>query len=679
MPTPPIAKEKPKKLSLHGDTRIDPYYWLRERESKEVLDHLKKENAYTEALTKKTKALQEELFEELKSRMKEDDTEVPVFLGGYYYYSKTEKGKQYQIHCRKRGNLRAKEEIILDPNRIARELKTDYLSLGDVEVSPNQELLAYSLDTDGSELYRLYIKDLRTGKILPDRVEKLSYSIEWGNDNQTLFYTQMDKARRTDRVYRHRLGEPASKDQIIYQEKDALYSLHLSKSKDNQFIFIEIGSSDTSEIHYLSANTPIKSFKVFEPRKKGHEYEVYHHETGFYIVTNGDKAKNFKVMKTSVDKTAKKNWKNFLSYQKNTFVEGLDVLKDYLIIFYREKGLEGIKVYSFKTKKIKPLLFKGQAFTIGAPGNLEYDTSIFRYSYESPITPEITYDLDLKTGKKKRLKQQEVPNYDASLYKTERIFATSHDGMKIPIILTYKKTLKKNSTAPLHLIGYGSYGMPYDPHFSFVRFSLIDRGYVTAVVQVRGGGEFGRTWYEDGKYLKKKNTFKDFIAGAEHLIKQKYVHPKKISIQGGSAGGLLMGAVLNKRPDLFQVVTADVPFVDVLTTMLDESIPLTVGEFLEWGNPKKKTYYDYMKSYSPYDNVKKTSYPDILVTAGLNDPRVQYWEPAKWVQKLRKNNMNKDSVILLKTEMGAGHSGPSGRYNRLKDIAFDYSFILSHI
>ncbi len=669
---PPRAKVIPKKDTLFGDVRIDNYYWLRERDNPEVLDYLKAENAYTEAVMEPTKALQEKLFREMKGRIKETDLSVPVKWGGYYYYSRTEAGKQYRIHCRKKGSMKAPEEVLLDENQLAKE--HDFLRIGVREVSPDHRLLAYSVDTSGSETYTLYIKNLETGELLSDAIPNTYYSVEWGNDNRTLFYTVLDAAKRPYKLYRHVLGNPPEKDELVYHEPDEKYFVSLYKSKDREYIFLELESQITTEVRFLNANQPQESFRVIHPRQHEMEYSVEHHSGSFYILTN-DQAKNFRLMKTPVDHPGKKYWQEVVPHREDVMLEGMEMFKNHLVLFERKSGLRHIHITDFRYNTSHDIDFPEPVYTVWRDQNPEFDSNILRFSYTSLVTPKSIYDYNMDTRKRRLMKQEEVlGGYDPKQYQSERIFAEAPDGTKIPISVVYKKGFRKDGSHPFYLYGYGSYGATIEPYFNSNRLSLLDRGFGYAIAHVRGGGEMGRQWYEDGKLLKKKNTFTDFIACAEHLVGQGYTIPNKLVIAGGSAGGLLMGAVTNMRPDLFNTVIAKVPFVDVLNTMLDPTIPLTVTEYEEWGNPNIKEYYFYIKSYSPYDNVEAKAYPNMFVTAGLNDPRVQYWEPAKWTAKLRAHKTD-DHLLLLKINMGAGHGGASGRYDYLKEIALEYSFI----
>lgn len=673
---PPVAKKIAHYDTTFGDVRLDNYHWLRERGNPDVLKYLKEENKYTEAMMAHTKDLQETLYKEMVGRIKETDASVPVRHGDYFYYTRTEKGKQYPIHCRKKGSLDAPEEILLDENEMAKGHK--FFDIGVFKVSPNHKLLAFSVDTTGSETFTIRVKNLETGEILPDEIPNTYYSLAWANDNRTFFYNTLDAAKRPFKLFKHKVGGRADQDALIYHEKDEKFFLSVKRAKSGKFIFLNLGSEVTSEVRYLDADRPDGSFKIFAPRREKIEYSVDHHGSDFYILTN-EQAVNFKLMKTPVKHTAKKYWQEVIPARKTVKLEQIELFKDYLVVFERDNGLEKIRVTDLSGNKTHFVPFEEPLYAIHPTGNPEFNTRVLRFAYSSLITPESIYDYDMATGERQLMKRQEVlGGYDPANYRMERIWATAPDGVKVPMSIVYKKGLKKNGENPTYLYGYGSYGVTIEPRFSSNRFSLIDRGFVYAIAHIRGGGMLGRPWYEDGKLLKKKNTFTDFIACAEHLIKQKYTRPEKIAIAGGSAGGLLMGAVVNMRPDLFKAMIAHVPFVDVLNTMLDPTIPLTVIEYDEWGNPNIKEYYDYIKSYSPYDNVTAQNYPHMLITAGLNDPRVQYWEPAKWTAKLRATKTDQN-LLILKTNMGAGHMGQSGRYDYLKEIAFDYAFILDRL
>ena len=675
IPKPPVAKIEAKVDTSFGDVRIDNYFWLRQRGDSAVIAYLEEENAYTAAMMKHTESMQEDLYEELLGRIKETDEDVPVKEGDYFYYSRTEEGQQYKIYCRKKESLEANEEIILNVNDLAES--HEFFSIGILEVSHNHELLAYSVDTSGSETYDLYVKNLNTGKLYDDVIPNTSSTAEWGNDNQNIFYTIDDEARRPYKLFRHRLGDSLENDLLIYTETDEKFFLYIAKTKSKKYLLQYSGSITTTEIHFLDADNPTGDFKIFHPRQQEMEYDVAHHGNDFYIKTN-DKAKNFKLMKTPVRSPGKANWREVIAHREAVKLENIDVFKDHLVIYERENGLENIRIKNLSNGGDYHIEFPEPVYGLSPQNNPEFSSEELRFMYYSMVTPKSVFDYNMNSKERELKKEYEVIGYDKSLYGTKRIFAEAKDGTKIPISIVYKKDFKQDGTRPLYLYAYGSYGYSLDPSFSSNRISYLDRGFAYARAHIRGGSEMGRYWYDEGKLLNKKNTFSDFIACAEHLIEIGYTSKEKLVISGGSAGGLLMGAVLNMRPDLFEVAVADVPFVDVINTMLDESIPLTVTEYEEWGNPHDSVFYTYMKSYSPYDNVGAKEYPHLLITAGLNDPRVQYWEPAKWTAKLRANNLG-DNWLLLKTNMGAGHGGASGRYDYLKEIAFEMAFIFDRL
>ncbi len=669
---PPVAKIVPHQMTVLGDTRTDNYFWLRDRNDPDTIKYLEAENRYTEAMMKPTDALQSKLYSEILGRIKQTDLSVPVKRDGYFYYNRTVEGKQYPIHCRKKGSLEAPEEILLDENAMAEGKK--YFRVGNFSVSPNTKLLAYSVDFDGDEAYTIHVKDIATGKMLSDEIPNTYYSLEWANDNATFFYTVLDSAKRPYKVFRHTLG--VKKDELVYHEKDEKFNLELSKTSSRAYILINIGSSLTTEVRYLSADHPKGKFEPVLARVHETEYDVTHHGDSWFIRTN-DGAKTFRVVEAPVKNPAKANWKEILPARADVTVESVHAFKDYLVIEERDRGLNKLRIQSFSSGQAHYVDFPEPVYTIGLGGNAEFDTKLVRFNYTSLVTPNSVFDYNMETRERELKKQQEVlGGYDPSKYESQRVYATAPDGVKIPISLVYKKGFVKDGSAPALLYGYGAYGISTDPTFSSDRLSLLDRGFVYAIAHIRGGADLGKPWHEDGRILKKKNTFTDFIAAAEFLEKEKYTSPSRLAIMGGSAGGLLMGAVTNMRPDLFAVVVAMVPFVDALNTMLDASLPLTVGEYEEWGNPNEKQYYDYIKSYAPYENVDGKQYPKILVTAGLNDPRVSYWEQAKWVAKLRATKKD-NRVLLLKTNMGSGHFGASGRYEHIKETAFNYAFVLN--
>lgn len=670
--TPPKVEKKPTVLNYHGQEFIDNYYWLREKENPEVIDYLNTENNYTQLVLKDTEQLQNDLFEEIKARIKEDDKSVPVFEDGYFYYERTREGEQYPIHCRKKGSLTAEEEILLDENELAKD--EAYFSLADFTVSPNNNLIAYSTDTEGNEAYTIYIFDLVTKQLSKHSVTGAYYGLEWSNDNQSVYYTKFDEAHRPYQLWKHNINESSTKDQLIFEEENQSYFLEIDKTKDNEYLVLSLNSQITSEVYVKSAKDD-KPFVRIAEKQEGVQYEVEHHKGSFYILTN-ENAINFKLMKTKADDFDKENWVEILPHDENRYRTGLEVFDEYFVVEERVDGQQNMTIYNKDFSEYHAIEFDDPAYSVSAGDNPEMNTEVLRIHYRSLVTPNTTYDYNMRTHQKEVRKVQEVPSgYNKDEYTSERIFATAKDGKKIPISLVYKKSLKKPEGNPLYLYGYGSYGVNLDPYFSVARLSLLDRGFIFAVANIRGGSEKGRQWYNDGKFLNKKNTFTDFITCANHLVENQYTTNSQLVANGGSAGGLLMGAITNMAPNTFHTIVSDVPFVDVINTMMDDTIPLTVIEYDEWGNPNDKTYFDYMLSYSPYDNIEKKDYPNILVTAGLNDPRVQYWEPAKYVAKLREYKTN-DNFLLLKTNMEAGHGGASGRFDRLKEVALEYAFIL---
>jgi len=670
---PPVAKVIPKFDTLHGDVREDDYYWLRGRKDPAVLKYLQAENAYTETVMKPAEALQETLYNEMLRRIKETDEDPPYREGDYFYYTRTEKGKQYPIYCRRNGILQAPEEIYFDQNKMSKG--TRFYRVWQMEMSPDGNMLAFSVDTNGSENYVLCVKNLKEGKTESDRVEN-TQNIAWAMDNRTIFYTMEDSANRPYRVYRHSLGMATSQDQLVFEEKDPLYTVEIGRTRSNKFIEIVSSASNSDEWRFIPADRPTAEMRLIAPRRPEHEYSVDQWGDYFFIRTNKD-AKTFRLVRAPVSDPGEKNWEEVIPYRKDVTLEGTDFFANHFVVYEREKGMQKMRITNLKNGTVYYIDFPEPVYTASANINRIFKTNIFRFSYQSLTRPLSIFDYNLDTKERKLIKQQEIlGGYDPEKYQSERIYAKAADGVEVPISLVYRKGLKIDGTAPLHMTGYGAYGSPSQPTFSSSRLSYLDRGIIFAIAHVRGGGDMGREWYDDGKLLKKKNTFSDFIACAEHLIKEKYAGRDKITISGGSAGGLLMGAVTNMRPDLFRAVIAAVPFVDVLNTMLDPGLMYTTQEYLEWGNPNEKVSYDYMKSYCPYTNVKAQNYPNILVRVGFNDPRVNYWEGTKWVCKIRGMKTN-GSTILLKVNMAAGHAGSSGRYERLKEAAFDYAYILS--
>jgi oligopeptidase B len=653
---------------------MDEYYWMRDRDDPAVMAYLEAENTYTEAIMGPTQPLQTALYDEMLARIQEADLTVPYRKGNYYYYTRTETGKAYRIHCRKQGSLDAPEEILLDENALA--AGHDYFALGAFEVSPNHSLLAYSIDTSGAECFTLYILDLATGQRFPEIIPNLNnYSIVWGNDNQTLFYTTLDEAHRPYKLFRHSVGTDLSKDTLIYHEPDDSYFLYIDKTSSEAYLLLFLNSMVTSEVHYVDANCPSDPFRLIRPRTVGVEYDVEHHNDAFYIRTN-DGAINFKLMKAPVSSPDLDHWETVIFHRDETMISGISTFADHLIVYERETGLPKVRVRQLSTGAEHYISFPEPTYEVYEGANPEFQADTLRFSYTSLVTPLSVFDYQLNTQERELKKETPVlGGYDRTQYVSERVQAIAPDGTAIPLSLVYKKGIKKTGVNPLLMTGYGSYGSSYPDSFSSNRLSLLNRGVVLAIAHIRGGSEMGRKWYEDGKFLHKKNTFTDFIACAEYLIQHQWTSPNHLAILGGSAGGLLMGATVNLRPDLFKAAIAQVPFVDVVTTILDPTLPLTAIEWEEWGNPKDPAFYQYMKSYSPYDNVEAKDYPAMLITAGFNDPRVAYWEPAKWAAKLRSLKTDRN-VLLLKTNLGAGHGGASGRYERLKEISFEYAFLL---
>jgi oligopeptidase B len=669
IPVPPLAPRSPVVTEVHGERRVDDYHWLRNKGSRTVNVYLGAENAYTAAMMKPSKGLQARLYREMLARIKETDVEVPYREGEYFYYSRTRKGSQYRIYCRRHGSVDAPEHIVLDVNLAAKGHK--FYSLGAFEVSPDGNLLAFSSDTTGFRLYTLQLKDLRNGRMLPDRIEKVR-SIAWASDNRTLFYVREDEAKRAYRVYRHVLGSPDA--QLIYEETDARFSVSVSRSRSNEYLFLTSHSATTSEVRSLRADQPEATPALILERRQEHEYYVDHGHGLFYIVTN-DKGRNFRLVTTPVDDVTPSNWKEVIAHRGDVMLDGVEVFARHLVAHERAGGFPRLRVIRLGDKSEHLIQMPEPVYSVGGGANMEFDTDVFRFHYDSYITPDSQYDYHLDSRVRTLLKQREVKRYDPSKYRSELHYAVAHDGARIPISLVYRIDRKRSGPQPLLLYGYGAYGYSLDVDFSSTRLSLLDRGVIFACAHVRGGGEMGKHWHDEGRMLHKKNSFVDFIACAEHLIREHYTEPSRLVIEGGSAGGLLMGAVANLRPELFRAVVAEVPFVDVINTMLDASLPLTTGEYEEWGNPNDKPYYDYMSSYSPYDNLAKKDYPAMLVETSLNDSQVMYWEPAKYVAKLRTLKTDRNP-LLLRVNMDAGHGGASGRYDYLKEIAFTYAFIL---
>lgn len=668
----PIAKIEKKELTKHGDKRQDNYFWLNQRENPEVVAYLKAENAYTKSMMIHTDTFQEKLFKEITGRIPQTDISVPYLENGYYYYTRFEEGKEYPLYCRKKGILDASEEIMLDVNQMAKG--HSYYAIGSFQVTEDNRILAFAADTVSRRIYTIYFKDLTSGEILPDKIDSTAGNLAWAGDNRTLFYATKDESLRMDKIWKHRLGGEAGKDHLVYNEGDVTFETFVYKTKSRKYLVIGSESTLSDEYRLLDAGNPDGVFAIFQPRQPNLEYDIAHSDDRFYIRTNY-KAVNFRLMETPRDKTGIENWKEVIPHREDVLLEEFDVFNGFLAIQERKDGMKTLRIFNGSDLDYY-LKFDEQAYTVTLGENPEFGSDIVRYNYTSLTTPTTVYDYNIKTGKSELMKRQEVVGgYNPDDYYTERVLATAEDGTKVPISMVYKKGLRMSGKNPCLLYGYGSYGYSMDPYFSSTRLSLLDRGFIYAIAHIRGGQEMGRKWYEDGKLMKKKNTFTDFIACGEYLVNQSYTSPGHLYVMGGSAGGLLVGAVINMRPDLFKGVIAAVPFVDVVTTMLDESIPLTTAEYDEWGNPNDSSYYRYMLSYSPYDNVAVTSYPALLVTTGLHDSQVQYWEPAKWVAKLRAMKTDKNPLYLW-TNMDYGHGGASGRFERYHETALEYAFIL---
>ncbi len=670
----PIAPKIPQLLETHGHQRIDDYYWMNDRENPEVIAYLEAENAYLKEIMKPTEEFQKQVFEEMKARIKEDDQSVPYFKSGYHWYVRYEKGGEYPIYCRKKGVMDATEEVILDVNDLAKG--KNYYQVGGTATTPDQKILAFAADEVGRRIYTIHFKNLETGEIYSEFIPEITGNLVWAADNRTLFYSKQDpETLRSFQIYTHSLGTDPSQDRLIFEETDEEFSCQVHKSKSEEYLFIHSESTISSEMRFLRSNQPDGEFQILQPRIPHLEYAADHYGDFFWIRTN-DQAQNFKLVKTPVSAPDKANWTDVIPHRSEVLLEDFDLFSRYLVTQERSNGLTQIQIKPWEGEG-HALQFDDETYTAWISTNPEFETDILRFGYNSLVTPSSVFDYHLLTREKTLLKQQEVVGgHDPAAYHSERIWAKAADGALVPVSLVYKKSLfSKTGKSPLLLYSYGSYGYSMDAYFSSNRLSLLDRGFVFAIAHIRGGEDLGRHWYEQGKMLHKRNTFTDFIACAEHLIDQQYTSPRHLYCMGGSAGGLLVGAVINMRPELFHGAIANVPFVDVVTTMLDESIPLTTGEFQEWGNPKNKEYYDYMLSYSPYDNVEAKAYPNLLVTSGLHDSQVQYWEPTKWVAKLRDLKTDQN-LLLLDTNMDAGHGGASGRFNALKELALEYAFLL---
>ena len=672
----PKAEKIEKKLSIHGDTRIDEYYWLNQRGDKKVIDYLNAENSYRDNYMKDYKGLEEELFQEIKSRIKEDDSSVPYLDNGYYYYTRYEKNKQYPIYCRKKGNLEAKEEVLIDANIMSEGY--DYFRVGDIEISPDDKVMAYSIDTLSRRIYTIYFMNLETREVHKENIKNTSGSITWANNSKTLFYNLKDiETLRTDRVMMHNLNSNST-DKEIFFEEDETFSVYSYKTKNDKYIIIGSSATLSQEFRYVSADSPNKDFKIFQKRVNGLEYSIDHFDGKWFIRTNKDKATNFKLMICDENRTNKENWKDYISHRQDVLLEDIDLFNNHLVITERKTGLRRIEIRPWKGGNSHYIEFEDEAYSLYSSTNLETNTNKFRFSYSSMTTPNSVIEYDMNSKEKIILKETEVlgGKFDKNNYVSLRVWAPARDGKKIPISLVYRKDMYKNGENPLLLYGYGSYGITNNASFSSVRLSLLDRGFVYAIAHIRGSQYLGREWYDDGKMFKKKNTFYDFIDSGKFLIKEGYSNDEKLFAMGGSAGGLLMGAVVNMEPKLFRGIVAGVPFVDVITTMLDEDIPLTTFEYDEWGNPNNKDSYDYMLSYSPYDQVEEKEYPAIFITTGYHDSQVQYFEPAKWIARLRDRRTNNEPLLMY-CNMDAGHGGASGRFEAYKETAMEYAFFIS--
>ena len=672
----PKAAKIEKKLEIHNDVRVDHYYWLNEKENPKVIDYLNEENEYYHKITAHTDKFQEMLFEEMKSRIKEDDESVPYKKNNYHYITKYQHGKQYPIYTRKWKTLENEEEILFDVNQMAK--KHSYYKLSGMSVSPNNKLVAFGIDIKGNREYKLQFKNLETGTLYPEKIKNTTGSSTWANDNKTVFYTKNNtKTLRSEKIFKHVLGTDASTDVEVFFEEDETFNTFVFKSKSEKYIIIGSYSTVSTEYRVLDANNPDGEFKIIQPRERDLEYSIAHYNNDFYILTNKDGATNFKLMKTAENATEKENWVDVISHREDVLLEDISIFKEFLVVEERINGLTNIRIIKWDTTEDYYLPFEEETYAAGVYFNPEFDTDVIRYGYNSMTTPSSVIDFNMVSKTKKIIKEHEVlgGQFNKKNYKSERLWATAQDGTKIAISLVHHINTTFSENTPLLLYGYGSYGHTIDAGFSSTRLSLLDRGFIFAIAHIRGSEYLGRNWYEDGKLLKKMNTFTDFIDCAQFLEDQKITSAKHLYAYGGSAGGLLMGVVSNLKPTLFNGIIAAVPFVDVVTTMLDDTIPLTTGEYDEWGNPNDKVYYDYMKTYSPYDNVQKQDYPNMLITTGINDSQVQYFEPAKWVAKLREYKTDKN-ILIMHTNMEAGHSGASGRFDALKEVARDYSFII---
>jgi oligopeptidase B len=676
LPPPPVARVVPRTDTLHGDVRVDNYFWLRDRQNPEVIAYLEAENRYADTAMAATRPLQETLYQEMLARLKQTDLSVPDRIGPYFYYTRTQEGKQYPIFARRRGSMEAPEEVFFDQNQMAEGKR--YYTLGAFSVSPDHRMLAFSVDTSGAERFTLMVKNLETGQVLSERIDEVGFGATWAADNRHLFYTRSDSAQRADRIFRHAVGTAPSADVQVFHEPDVLFRTGIDLTKDEKWLVISSGSYTTSEARVIPAGRPTEAPRLVSARQDGVIYEVDHQDGRFLIRTNADGANNFKLMWAPEGDPSRAAWRELVAERDSALLDGIDVFRDHLVLYERGNALRMIRIRNIRTNQEHTVEFPEPVYSASPGRNPEYDTHTLRFGFQSMVTPSSVYDYDMNTRRRELKKATEVIGYDPSAYATERTWATASDGTRVPVSLVYRKPVVRDGSRPMLLYAYGSYGLSMDPNFSSANLSLLDRGVVFAIAHIRGGQEMGRAWYDQGKMLNKRNTFTDFIAVAEHLVAERWTSSERLAIRGGSAGGLLMGAVVNMRPDLFRAVVADVPFVDVINTMADASIPLTALEWVQWGNPVNETEYRYMLSYSPYDNVERKAYPTMLVTTGLNDPRVAYWEPAKWVARLRTMKTD-ENPLLLRTNMGAGHGGSSGRYDAIRETAFRYAFILHQL
>jgi oligopeptidase B len=683
MPAFPVAPKQPKEITQHGQTRVDNYFWMRYREDPEVLKYLHAEQDYLEEVMQHTKPLQEQLFQEMKGRIKEDDASAPEKDGGYTYYTRYEAGKQYPFYCRRKGGLDGPEEILIDQNALAGE--KNFCRIGSFAISPDETKLAYSVDADGTEVCTIYVKDLASGELLPETISNTfgdvysHHGVEWSRDGKSFFYVTRDETLRPYRIYRHILGTPPADDALLYEEQDETYFLWLTQSRSKAYIMANLHSTITDEWIYFPNDGSTYEFRVFAPRRKGIEYQVEHAGDKFFVITN-EEALNFKLMKTQLDATTHEHWEEVIPHRPDVLLTGMDAFEDFFVLYERSGGFPQIRISDLDgLTYVRYVPFPEPAYSFMPARNPEFKTDILRFTYTSLVTPKSVIDFHVREQTWAVVKQDEIPSgYDASQYTTERTYATASDGTRVPMSLVYKRGMEKNGNNPTLLSGYGSYGYSFDPAFNANLISLLDRGFLFAIGHIRGGSELGRAWYENGKMLNKRNTFTDFIACAEHLIAEGFTRAEKLAILGVSAGGLLVGACLTMRPDLFGAVVAKVPFVDVINTMSDPSIPLTTFEYDQWGNPGDEEYFNYIQTYSPYENIRNTDYPHVLITTGLNDPRVAFWEPAKFTARLRELKTN-DKTVLLRTNFDAGHAGASGRYDFLKEIAFEYAFLIDTV